>query len=84
MKLRIHYMNKKGDMAYQDAEFEQPKDGPSADMSRGDYEDGIARSFGQVGFKGQEDDTGRIFWISPHWVIEVEKLPPDTGLVLKP
>lgn len=84
MKLRIHYLNKNGDMAYQDAEFLQPTEGPAADLSPEDYEDGVARGFGQVGFKGQEDDTGRVFWISPQWVIEVEKLPPDTGLVLKP
>ncbi len=87
MKLRVHYLNKNGDMAWQDAEFEQPDDGGPCsveNMDPGVYEDQVARSFGKVGFKGKEDDTGRIFWISPQWVIEVERLPDaGTGLVLK-
>ena len=79
MKLRIHYLSKSGDMKWQDAEFEKPDDGPHAEMSDEDYEDSIARSFGQAGFKAKSEDAGRTFWISPQWVIEVEKLS-DTGL----
>ncbi len=82
MKLRIHYLNKDGEVAYQDAEFEQPGDGgPSSTdcMDPGDYEDQVARSFGKIGFKGEDEETKRVFWISPQWIIEVERLP-DTGL----
>ncbi len=79
MKLRIHYLSRTGDMVHQDAEFEQPKDGPLSTLEPEDYEDEVARSFGKVGFKGEDDETKRVFWISPQWVIEVERLP-DTPL----
>ncbi len=83
MRLRIHYLNRKGEVAYQDAEFEQPDDGgPHAAMMPEDYEDNMARSFGQSGFRGQDDETHKVFWIPPHCVVEVERLPDveDTGL----
>ncbi|MEE8537636.1 MAG: hypothetical protein V3S71_06470 [Acidobacteriota bacterium] len=83
MKLRIHYLNRKGEMAYQDAEFQQPTDqGPLAAMHPDDYEDTQARSFGQAGFQGKDDETGRVFWIPSHCVIEVERLE-DIGLVVQ-
>ncbi len=79
MRLRIYYLNREGQVAHQDAEFEQPAEGPHADMSPEDYEDNIARSFGQSGFRGQDEETLKVFWIPSHCVIEVERLP-DTGL----